>query len=45
VIVTSHVSGRSQYSHLRSQQVFVDNIGRYTQGLPLIHLVDKDAGF
>ncbi len=45
VIVTSHVSGRSQYSHLRSQQVFVDNVDRFTKGLPLIHLVDKEAGF
>ncbi len=45
VIITSHISGKSQYSHLRSQQVFVDNIQRYIKGLPLINLVDKKAGF
>lgn len=45
VIITSHISGRSQYSHLRSQQVFVENVRRYYDGLPLINLVDKEAGF
>lgn len=45
VIVTSHISGRSQYSSLRSQQVFVTNVRRYVQGLPLLNQVDKKAGF
>ena len=45
VIITSHISGRSQYSHLRSQEVFVRNVKRWVEGLPLIHKVDKEAGF
>ncbi|MFC4870340.1 D-2-hydroxyacid dehydrogenase [Negadavirga shengliensis] len=45
VIVTSHISGRSQYSHVRSQKVFVENVRRYYHGLPLINPVDKAAGF
>lgn len=45
VIITSHISGRSQYSHLRSQEVFVKNVKRWVEGLPLIHKVDKEAGF
>ncbi|WP_194775003.1 D-2-hydroxyacid dehydrogenase [Pararhodonellum marinum] len=45
VIITSHISGRSQYSSLRSQEVFVENVNRYVAGLPLINAVDKEAGF
>lgn len=45
VIISAHISGRSQYSHLRSQEVFVENVRRYYHGLPLINPVDKDAGF
>jgi phosphoglycerate dehydrogenase-like enzyme len=44
-IITSHISGRSQYSHLRSQEVFINNVNRWIEGLPLIHQVDKEAGF
>ncbi len=45
VIITSHISGVSQYSWLRSQQVFSTNVRRYAQGLPLVNPVDKQAGF
>ncbi|WP_114748414.1 D-2-hydroxyacid dehydrogenase [Pleomorphovibrio marinus] len=45
VIITSHISGRSQYSHLRSQDVFVRNVERWVQNMPLLHEVDKEAGF
>ena len=45
VIVTSHISGRSQYSRKRVQSVLVDNISRYIHGYPLLNLVDKEAGF
>lgn len=45
VIITSHISGRSQYSWLRSQQVFATNVRRYAHGLPLVNQVDKQAGF
>lgn len=45
VIVTSHISGRSQYSRKRVQSVLVDNMHRYIHGYPLLNLVDKEAGF
>ncbi len=45
VIITSHISGRSQYSRNRVQSVLTDNVHRYLNGYPLINLVDKVAGF
>lgn len=45
VIITSHISGVSQYSRLRSQQVFATNVKRYINDLPLLNKVDKEAGF
>jgi D-2-hydroxyacid dehydrogenase (NADP+) len=44
VIITSHISGRSQYSHLRSQEVFAQNVKRWVEGLPSsIRLIKKQA--
>ena len=45
VIVTSHIAGRGQYSWLRVQEVFAENIRRFVYGMPLLNLVDKQAGF
>ena len=45
VIITSHISGRSQYSSKRVQAVFTENVERYVHGYPLLNLVDKEAGF
>ena len=45
VTITSHISGRSQHSWERLQAVFVENVGRYIQGHPLVNMVDKAAGF
>ncbi|NND05490.1 MAG: D-2-hydroxyacid dehydrogenase [Saprospiraceae bacterium] len=45
VIITSHMSGRSQFSRKRVQSVLVDNINRYIHGYPLLNWVDKEAGF
>ncbi len=45
VIITSHISGRSQYSWKRLQAVFADNVYRYVNGYPLVNRVDKVAGF
>jgi phosphoglycerate dehydrogenase-like enzyme len=45
VVITSHISGRSQHSWRRSQSVFVENVNRFYHGYPLLNLVDKEAGF
>ena len=45
VIITSHISGRSQHSWKRLQAVFVENMRRYINGIELVNLVDKEAGF
>lgn len=45
VIITAHISGRSQYSWERVQSVFAENVQRYVHGFPLVNLVDKEAGF
>jgi len=45
VIITSHIAARSQYSYDRMQSVFVENVHRFIQGLPLLNQVDKLAGF
>lgn len=45
VIITSHIAAQSQYSFKRMQSVFVENVERFTKGLPLLNSVDKVAGF
>ena len=45
VIITSHISGASQYSSARLQEVFVENVSRYVKGFPLLNQVDKEMGF
>ena len=45
VIITSHISGRSQYSSVRMQDVFVENVHRFVNGFPMLNLVDKKMGF
>jgi phosphoglycerate dehydrogenase-like enzyme len=45
VIITSHISGQSQYSSERMQDVFVENVRRYIHGLPMLNQVDKELGF
>jgi phosphoglycerate dehydrogenase-like enzyme len=45
VIITSHISGRSQYSGTRMYEVFMENIHRYIHGFPMLNLVDKELGF
>jgi phosphoglycerate dehydrogenase-like enzyme len=44
-IITPHISGRSQHSYDRMQQVFVENVKRFIKGYPLLNMVDKEAGF
>ena len=45
VIITSHISGRSQHSVNRMYMVFLENIDRFSKGLPMLNLVDKKLGF
>ena len=45
VIITSHISGISQHSWDRLQEVFVENVSRYVNGFPLLNQVDKEMGF
>jgi phosphoglycerate dehydrogenase-like enzyme len=45
VIITSHISGVSQYSSERMQEVFVSNVERFVKELPMLNQVDKVLGF
>ena len=45
VIITSHTSGRSDESIERSLDLFCENVRRYINGLPLLHVVDKERGY
>ncbi len=45
VIITSHISGVSQHSYSRLQEIFTENVSRYVKGLPLLNQVDKVMGF
>lgn len=45
VIITPHIAGQSQFTEQRVQDVLVENVRRYTNGLPLINLVDKQLGY
>lgn len=45
VIITSHTSGRSDVSIDRALDLFCENVRRYVNGLPLLHVVDKQRGY
>ena len=45
VIITSHISGRSQHSIDRMIEVFTENAKRFISGYPLLNQVNKEAGF
>ncbi len=45
VIITSHISARSQHSSDRMQTVFTENVARFIKGLPMLNQVDKILGF
>jgi phosphoglycerate dehydrogenase-like enzyme len=45
VIITSHISARSQHSSARMQAVFTENVNRFIKGLPMLNQVDKVLGF
>jgi phosphoglycerate dehydrogenase-like enzyme len=45
VIITSHTSGHSDESIERAHDLFCENVRRYVNGLPLLHVVDKVRGY
>lgn len=45
VIITPHVSGSMRDYFGEALKIFCDNLRRYSQGLPLQNVVDKEAGY
>lgn len=45
VIITPHMAGDTPHYDERALEIFLDNLRRYTQGEPLTHVVDKQAGY
>jgi phosphoglycerate dehydrogenase-like enzyme len=45
VVMTAHTSGWSVDRQVRLIDLFADNIRRYASGLPLVNVVDKQAGY
>ena len=45
VVMTAHTSGWSPDRQVRLIDVFADNVRRYTEGLPLVNVVDKARGY
>jgi phosphoglycerate dehydrogenase-like enzyme len=45
VVMTAHTSGWSPDRQIRLIDEFAENVRRYTSGLPLMKVVDKQAGY
>lgn len=45
VLMTAHTSGWSPDRQVRLIEVFAENVRRYTEGLPLMNVVDKQRGY
>ncbi len=45
VVMTPHTAGASQFRAQRNIERFIDNLGRYRDGLPPLGQVDKEEGF
>jgi phosphoglycerate dehydrogenase-like enzyme len=45
VVMTAHTSGWSPDRQVRLIDEFAENVRRYTEGLPLMKVVDKKAGY
>ena len=45
VIITPHIAGRSDEDRARMLGMARDNIGRFSQGKPLLNVVDKQRGW
>ena len=45
VVMTAHTSGWSPDRQVRLIDLFADNVRRYTEGIPLVNVVDKPRGY
>jgi phosphoglycerate dehydrogenase-like enzyme len=45
IIITSHYAGVTPYYHERALEVFLDNLQRYHDGMPLRNVVKKTLGY
>jgi phosphoglycerate dehydrogenase-like enzyme len=45
VVMTAHTSGWSPDRQVRLIDLFAENVRRYTEGLPLVNVVDKQIGY
>ena len=45
MVITAHTSGWSPDRQIRLVELFAENVRRYTEGLPLINVVDKKLGY
>ena len=45
VVMTAHTSGWSPDRQVRVIDLFAENVRRYTEGLPLMNVVDKQKGY
>jgi phosphoglycerate dehydrogenase-like enzyme len=45
VVMTAHTSGWSPDRQTRLIDLFAENVRRYTEGLPLMNMVDRQAGY
>ena len=45
VVITPHLAGTSDRFHARQMEVFKENLRRFSEKKPLIHVVDKQKGY
>ena len=45
VVITPHLAGTSDGFHSRQMEVFKENLRRFSENRPLIHVVDKQKGY
>lgn len=45
VYITPHSTARTDRFMHDNVALFLDNLGRYRQGLPLLNVVDKEQGY
>jgi phosphoglycerate dehydrogenase-like enzyme len=45
VVITPHIAGLSEHNRQRSFDLIQDNLERFTNGLPLYNIVDKELGY
>jgi phosphoglycerate dehydrogenase-like enzyme len=45
VILSHHTSGSSPYNSRRITDIFLENLGRYVRGEPLMNVVSRELGY